>query len=83
LFDDVPALLKAVGVLREKGHRADGLPALRPRRDRLPVLALGPAFKPGARTRISSCSIPPAIRQSYLKVLAEFRQNLTEGLAQT
>jgi uncharacterized protein (DUF58 family) len=79
LFDDVPALLKAVGVLRKKGHELMAFQLFD--RDEIDFpFSRWSRFENLEQNEDFLMLDPPAIRQSYLKVLAEFRQNLTEGL---
>jgi len=79
LFDDVPALLKAVGVLRKKGHELMAFQLFD--RDEIDFpFSRWSRFENLEENEDFLMLDPPAIRQSYLKVLAEFRQSLTEGL---
>ena len=79
LFDDVPALLKAVGVLRKKGHELMAFQLFD--RDEIDFpFSRWSRFENLEQNEDFLMLDPPAIRQSYLKVLAEFRQSLTEGL---
>ena len=79
LFDDVPALLKAVGVLRKKGHELMAFQLFD--RDEIDFpFSRWSRFENLEQSEDFLMLDPPAIRQSYLKVLAEFRQSLTEGL---
>ena len=79
LFDDVPALLKAVGVLRKKGHELMAFQLFD--RDEVDFpFSRWSRFENLEQNEDFLMLDPPAIRQSYLKVLAEFRQSLTEGL---
>lgn len=79
LFDDADALLKAVGVLRKQGHELvvfqiwdrDELEFPFSRWSRFENLENGEDFL---------MLDPPAIRAGYLKVLAEFREKLRDGL---
>jgi uncharacterized protein (DUF58 family) len=79
LFDDPAALLKSIGVLRKKGHELmvfqlfdrDEIDFPFSRWSRFENMELGDDFL---------MLDPPSIRQSYLKVLAEFRQTLQDGL---
>lgn len=79
LFDDVPALLKAVGVLRKKGHELMAFQLFDRDEINFPFSRWS-RFENLEENEDFLMLDPPAIRQSYLKVLAEFRQSLTEGL---
>ena len=79
LFDDAAALLKAVGVLRRQGHEMivfqiwdrDELDFPFSRWSKFENLENGEDF---------IMLDPPAIRNGYLKVLAEYREALRDGL---
>ena len=79
LFDDPAALLKAVGVLRKQGHELivfqvwdrDELDFPFSRWSRFENLENGEDFL---------MLDPPAVRAGYLRVLAEYRETLRDGL---
>ena len=77
--DDVPARLKAVGVLRKKGH--EQLVFQLWDRDELEFpFSRWSRFENLEQLDDHLMLDPAVVRQNYLKVLAEFRQSLTEGL---
>jgi uncharacterized protein (DUF58 family) len=79
LFDDPAALLKSIGVLRKKGHELLVFQLFD--RDEID-------FPFNRYSRFENLELaddhqqldPVVIRQSYLKVLAEFRETLRDGL---
>jgi len=78
-FDDVPALMRAVGILRRKGHEL--LVFQLWDRDELEFpFSKWSRFENLENLEDNLMLDPAVIRQSYLKVLAEFRQNLRDGL---
>ncbi len=79
LFDDVAALLKAVGVLRKQGHELVVFQIWD--RDELDFpFSRWSRFENLENSEDYLMLDPPAIRAGYLKVLAEYRESLRDGL---
>jgi len=79
LFDDAKSLLNAVGVLRKQGHELVVFQLWD--RDELEFpFSRWSKFKNLENAEDFIMLDPPAIRAGYLKVLAEFRETLREGL---
>ena len=78
-FDDLPSLMRAVGVLRKKGHELIIFQLWD--RDELEFpFSKWSRFENTENLEDHLMLEPAAVRASYLKVLAEFRQGLKEGM---
>ncbi len=79
LFDDAAALLRAIGILRRQGHEIIIFQLWD--RDEIDFpFSRWSRFENMEDIEEFMMLDPAAIRQSYLKVLADWRQTLTEGL---